>query len=200
MSDTEHIQKIAADTMRANATKVFTTKCAACGKNHTQTLRWLQKKRFVCPSCGGRLDDHPLHQLTLLAMRKLGRGTKNPSKSAERPVESAPDQKFDAAKGYQLVLQFHGDSLHDLDAVVALEDELIEQLGDSADVDGHDIGSGETNIFIFTSAPKRTFQKVRQVLERRQSLKAIIAAFRPIDGEHYTVIWPEGLRKEFVIA
>ena len=54
---------------------------------------------------------------------------------------------------YQLTLQFRGDSLGDYDAMVALEDELTEQVGDSAEVDGHDCGSGETNIFIFTPDP-----------------------------------------------
>ena len=49
---------------------------------------------------------------------------------------------------HQLVLQFRGDSLADCDAMVALEHELREELGNSADVDGHDVGSGETNIFI----------------------------------------------------
>ena len=101
---------------------------------------------------------------------------------------------------YQLVLQFHGDTMQDYDAMVALEDELITKLGDSADVDGHDVGSGETNIFIFTSDPEETFHQVRPVLERRQSLQAVTVAFRPVDGEHYTVIWPKGSQKEFVIA
>ena len=59
---------------------------------------------------------------------------------------------------HQLVLQFNGDSFEDYDAMLALEDELIEALGDTADIDGHDIGAGETNIFIFTSAPEQTFQ------------------------------------------
>ncbi len=36
---------------------------------------------------------------------------------------------------YQLVLQFRGDSLADYDAMVALENELIAELGDSADVE-----------------------------------------------------------------
>jgi hypothetical protein len=90
---------------------------------------------------------------------------------------------------YQLVLQFRGDRLADYDAMVALEDELIEELTD-ADVDGHDVGSGETNIFIFTSDPKRTFQQARLVLERRQVLQSVTAAHRRTDGEEYTVIWP----------
>jgi hypothetical protein len=58
---------------------------------------------------------------------------------------------------YQLVLQFRGDSLADCDQMVALEDRLIEELGRSAKKDGHDCGSGETNIFIFTTDPAATF-------------------------------------------
>ena len=101
---------------------------------------------------------------------------------------------------YQLVLQFRGDSLDHFDAMVALEDELTEELGDSADVDGHDIGSGETNIFIFTSDPAATFQRVRPVLERTHRLQAVTAAYREADGERYTVIWPEGSQREFIVA
>ena len=88
-------------------------------------------------------------------MRKLQGLAKPPKKRADisvKPVATAGD--------YQLVLQFCGDSLQDLDELIALEDELIEQLGDSADVDGHDVGSGETNIFIFTSDPKQTFERI----------------------------------------
>ena len=101
---------------------------------------------------------------------------------------------------YQLTLQFRGDSLGDYDAMVALEDELTEQLGDSADVDGHDCGSGETNIFIFTPDPAATFQRVRPVLERTQHLQAVTAAYRKAGGERYTVIWPEGSEREFTVA
>jgi hypothetical protein len=101
---------------------------------------------------------------------------------------------------YQLVLQFRGDSLDDLDAMVALEDDLIEEFGDTADVDGHDVGSGETNIFIFTADPTRTFQQAKPVLERRRSLGSVTAAYRRIDGEEFTVIWPEGSTKDFRVA
>ena len=38
---------------------------------------------------------------------------------------------------YQLVLQFSGDSLEGYDAMLALEDDLIQEFGD-AGVDGHD--------------------------------------------------------------
>jgi hypothetical protein len=101
---------------------------------------------------------------------------------------------------YQLVLQFRGDSLADFDQMVALEDRLIESLGDSADVDGHDCGSGETNIFIFTSDPAATFRRVRPTLKQEGRLDAVTAAYRKVDGEDYTVLWPEGTTQEFTIA
>ena len=101
---------------------------------------------------------------------------------------------------YQLVLQFRGDTPQDLDETIALEEELIAALGDLADVDGNDVGSGETNIFIFTSDPLRTFQQTKPVLEQRQRLQAVTAAYRLVDGEDYTVIWPEGSQRKFVIA
>src|SRR5438552_7424752 len=101
---------------------------------------------------------------------------------------------------YQLVLQFRGDSLADYDQMIALEDRLIEQLGHSAKVDGHDCGSGETNIFIFTSDPAATFGTVRQRLQREGRLQSVTAGYRPVDGEQFTVLWPEGSQEEFKVA
>lgn len=101
---------------------------------------------------------------------------------------------------YQLVLQFRGDSLADYDQMIAIEDRLIEALGDSADVDGHDAGSGETNIFILTSDPAATFRQARPVLQSMDQLKGVRAAFRDVDGEQFTVIWPEGSTREFTVA
>ena len=200
MNDTDLIQKTVSDISRANATKLFTVKCTACAESHTQTLGWLQTKRFVCPSCGGRLDDAPLHQLTLTAMRQLGKGAVAPKEKPPGRVKPKAVEPFAAAKGYQLVLQFHGDSLPDFDTLVALEDELIERLGDSADVDGHDVGSGQTNIFIFTPNPAAAFTRIRPLLERRKQLPAVTAAYREVEGEHYTVIWPECSQQAFAIV
>jgi hypothetical protein len=101
---------------------------------------------------------------------------------------------------YQFVLQFCGDSLADYGAMVALENELITVLGDSAQVDGHDVGSGEVNIFIITADPVRTFQQLRVVLERKRCLGAVTAAYRSVDGEEYTVVWPQGRSGKFRVA
>jgi len=100
---------------------------------------------------------------------------------------------------YQLVLQFNGDSLADYDAMVALEDELIQVFGDTADVDGHDIGGRETNIFIVTSEPEHAFHRARSVLERSQLLASVTAAYRPVSGDTFTVLWPAH-RQDFSVA
>jgi hypothetical protein len=101
---------------------------------------------------------------------------------------------------YQLALQFRGDSLDDYDAMIALEEDLRAELKDTATVDGHDMGSGEANIFIFTNDPGATFQQAKPVLERRSCLKAAYAAYRASDGEQYIVIWPEGSTEPFRIG
>jgi hypothetical protein len=106
----------------------------------------------------------------------------------------------DHAMRYQLVLQFRGDTLHDYDQMIAVEERLIEALGDSADVDGHDAGSGETNIFIFTSDPVATFRQARPVLQSMDQLDEVTAAFREVAGEQFTIIWPEGPTWEFTVA
>jgi hypothetical protein len=93
---------------------------------------------------------------------------------------------------YQLVLQFRGDSLADYDAMVALEETLIEDSGGSAKVDGHDCGSSKANIYIFTSDPAATFWRVRQTLQRKGQLQSVAAAYREVAGESYTVLWPDG--------
>ena len=101
---------------------------------------------------------------------------------------------------YQLVLQFRGDAFADYDAMVALENRLIEDLGHSAEVDGHDCGSGESNIFIFTSDPSATFWRVRQTLQQEGRLQAVTAAYREVENEHFTVLWPEGSQADFRVT
>jgi len=51
---------------------------------------------------------------------------------------------------YQLVLQLPASSIRDYDEMVEIEEAIITDLGNFGKVDGHDVGSGEMNIFIFT--------------------------------------------------
>lgn len=100
---------------------------------------------------------------------------------------------------YQLALQFPAKSIANYDDMIALEDELIEKLGSSAKVDGHDCGSEEMNIFIQTDAPKKVFETIRAVVVRRKLIENLVAAYRERTGEDYTVVWPTGLKKGFQI-
>jgi len=84
--------------------------------------------------------------------------------------------------------------------MLELEEALIEQLRGTAKVDGHDMGSGERNIFIFTSDPAATFHRARPVLERGHQLESVTAAYREVEGEEFTVIWPEGSGQEFRVT
>ena len=101
---------------------------------------------------------------------------------------------------YQLVLQFRGDSLDDYDAMIRLEDDLIAELQGVAEVDGHDMDSGQANIFILTSDPRGILERAKPVLKGRKCLEIMTAAYRTVDGENYTMIWPEGSTDEFRVA
>ena len=96
---------------------------------------------------------------------------------------------------YQLVVQIKPASADDFHRLVKWEEALAEQLATSAEVDGHDLGAGEFNIFIFTDHPSDTFRRI-QSLPATTSLSATMsAAYRLVDGEDYTVLWPRGLTR-----
>lgn len=101
---------------------------------------------------------------------------------------------------YQLVLQFKGDTLADYDEMIALEKQLIDAVGTTAEVDGHDCGSGESNIFIFTADPEATFSAIRDTLQLNNKLDFATVAYRETNGERYSVLWPPDSTTKFRIA
>src|SRR5688572_11393860 len=100
---------------------------------------------------------------------------------------------------YQLVLQFPA-AVVDFDGLIAIEDELIRVIGGSANVDGHDFGSGEGNIFILTNDVSETWEVVLPALEDLSVESDATVAYRTVDGEQYTVLWPRGFTGQFSIA
>lgn len=93
---------------------------------------------------------------------------------------------------YQLVIQFSltDSSADDFDQLLIIENELNLSLGDKHQVNGHDIGSDIMNIYIHTNDPDEAFELVKSLLSEND-LKKITAAFRDIDGDDYSVIWPD---------
>jgi hypothetical protein len=100
---------------------------------------------------------------------------------------------------HQFVLQFAAGTVPDYDVLIAMENQLIQTLGEAA-IDGHDMGSGEANIFLRTSDPQETFRQVARLLERTGRLKEVTAAYRRTDEDHYHVLWPDNSSREFAIS
>jgi hypothetical protein len=95
---------------------------------------------------------------------------------------------------YQLVLQWPSTvPKNDFDQLIEIEDVLIERLTEQNTVDGHDIGSGEMNVFILTDDPQSSFVEITALLEPHKMWSSMRAAYREIQDDQYTVLWPHHL-------
>ena len=94
---------------------------------------------------------------------------------------------------YQLVLQFSASSDTDFQQMLALEESLAVGLSDLADVDGHDFGSGEMNIFLLTDHPTEAFAAARSYITQPMAL-SMRAAYRILKRDRFTILWPPGLQ------
>jgi hypothetical protein len=101
---------------------------------------------------------------------------------------------------HQLVIQFPEAAFWDFDAMVRFEDSLCEVLGERHDVDGHDIGSGEVNFFVFTDDPRAALAEIQEGLGDRFRHPGPRAAARLVDGEDYELLWPVDDTRAFTIA
>jgi hypothetical protein len=77
--------------------------------------------------------------------------------------------------------------------MIQIEKALINRLTKEHQVDGHDAGSGEMNIFIFTKNPKGAFSEVATILGSRDFWVDARVAYREVKKDEYTILWPEGL-------
>lgn len=100
---------------------------------------------------------------------------------------------------YQLVLQIRGESLADFDAMMNLEKQLYLDLNGIAEVDGHDMGCDEINVFILTSDPLTTFEQSKAALTRLELLHNVKAAYRLVLQDSFITIWPENSTHKFSV-
>ena len=56
-------------------------------------------------------------------------------------------------------------------------------------------GSGEMNIFTYTDDPSSTLDQAKATLEAHGRMSNVRAAYRDVEGEDYTVLWPRGLSR-----
>ncbi len=101
---------------------------------------------------------------------------------------------------YQVVIQFPlaGASAEDFDRLLMIENELGLVLMGMHQVDGHDMGPDEMNIFIHTNDPDEAFELVKNTLPENY-LETILAACRDMKSDKYSMIWPENYNDEFTI-
>ena len=100
---------------------------------------------------------------------------------------------------FQLVLQWPFASIKDYDTLIEIEEVLVGNLGKNSKIDGHDVGSGETNIFIHTDDSIAAFNEVKATLGSRDFWVNARVAYRELAGSEYTVLWPKDL-SEFKIT
>lgn len=79
---------------------------------------------------------------------------------------------------FQLVLQWPASSLNSFDEILDVEDLLIAKLTDQSEVDGHDFGSGEANIFVNTNDPHRTLEEIRGIFSGHKLWPSTVIAYR----------------------
>jgi hypothetical protein len=100
---------------------------------------------------------------------------------------------------YILVLQWPATSIKDYDSLIEIENLIIKHLSPVHEVDGHDFGSGEANIFIFTSDPQQAFNEIKTIIGSLDYWNSIRVAFRGTESDEYTALWPKDLKKFQVI-
>jgi hypothetical protein len=77
--------------------------------------------------------------------------------------------------------------------MIEIEDILTVNLSGDSEVDGHDAGSKEMNIFIHTDNPVVAFTKIKATLGTRDFWVDARVAYREIEKNEYTVLWPKDL-------
>lgn len=100
---------------------------------------------------------------------------------------------------YQLVLQFSAKTLEDFDELIKLQDNLMNLLEGSEELDGHDFGCGEFNYFIYTGNPAGTFARIKRVFDAVSIDKEMRVGYRVINEDDFVPVWPPDLTR-FEIA
>jgi hypothetical protein len=100
---------------------------------------------------------------------------------------------------YQLILQWPASSIKDYDTMIEIEEAVIKGLGTLGNVDGHDAGSGEMNIFIFTDHPQLAFDRIKSLLGTRDFMPDLKAAYRQTGTDDFAIVYPDDLA-QFSIA
>ena len=102
----------------------------------------------------------------------------------------------------QLIVQFRTSEGSDFDKLLHIEETLISAFSQNsfAVVDGHDVGEGRFNIYIYpTGAWKPVIERVEAFLKLRGALKDAMIVKRMKVSEKFVVVWPRGFDGTFAL-
>lgn len=100
---------------------------------------------------------------------------------------------------YVLVFQFAQDQFPRFDDLVAFEDRLRATLPKTHEVDGHDVGAGTVNFFVFTDSPVAAHTVFRRRMATRALEKRLRVSFRPSRGAAFQNLWPRRDPRPFAL-
>ena len=96
---------------------------------------------------------------------------------------------------YQLILQWSIADMSDFDDLVRIEEDIAAGISEVSDVDGHDSGANEVNIFVHTNDPLRAFGEISEKLGHSPEWATVRIAYRDFDSDEFKTLWPVGLKK-----
>lgn len=95
-----------------------------------------------------------------------------------------------ATKHYQVVFQFPETFFATHNDLAEFEEKLIASMPKTCGVDGHDIGSGTINFFVYTDSPLAAHKHFRKYLGTNKVEKNLRVSYREVDGEDFINLWP----------
>lgn len=98
---------------------------------------------------------------------------------------------------YQLVFQLPQTFFPSWDAMIEFEERLISRLHRTCKVDGHDIGSGTINFFVYTRYPEAAFRTFYRHIATNKILGKLRVAYREEDDDTFRILWPRRDQRPF---
>lgn len=91
---------------------------------------------------------------------------------------------------YLLVIQFSDRYFASIAEIAAFEEKLAASLPRTCEVDGHDVGAGTTNFFVYTKAPFAAHRAFRRYIGTRAVERHVRVAFRAERASTWKNLWP----------
>ncbi|MFM7187930.1 MAG: SMI1/KNR4 family protein [Armatimonadota bacterium] len=92
---------------------------------------------------------------------------------------------------YQVIIQFPSTFFVDDAAIEAFGERIAESMPRTHEYDGHDAGSGTVNYFLYSNTPNAILTNFRKYLGTNKVEKKVRIAYRSIDNDIWTNLWPK---------